>query len=130
MEKLFDETYTSEDKTQVSRNIWYGYIELYKEATYGKEIILNDDIIDTIVKVIKSDISQDKTPLPTETNWYIYGKTLTKDAIEDTIRPSIMIREKNDQFLVHCNISDQDFALSIDNILLFKSNLEKQLMEK
>ena len=128
MEKLFDETHTLEDNSIVSRNIWYGYVELYRDSEYGKEIILDDNLIDIISKIIKSDLSEDIKPFPTETNWYLYGKTLTRDAIDDTIRPTIMIREKKGAFLVHCNISDFDFALNIDKILSFNTALENHLV--
>ena len=128
MEKLFDETFATEDCGIVSRNIWYGYVELYKDTEYGKEIILDENLMNVICKIIKSNLSEDKKPVPTETHWYLYGKTVTQDAIEDTIRPTIMIREKNDVLLVHCNISDHDFAVNIDKVLSFKSNLENLLM--
>lgn len=130
MEKLFDETFAKEDNSIVSRNIWYGYIELYQDAEYGKEIVLDENLIGTICKIVKSNLLEDIRLLPTETNWYLYGETVTTDAIEDTIRPTIMIREKNGVFLVHCNISDHDFALNIDNILSFKSNLEHHLRDR
>lgn len=126
MEKLFDETFACEDI--VSRNIWYGYVELYRDAEYGKEILLDESLINNICEIVKSNLSEDIKPIPTVTHWYLYGKTVTQDAIEDSIRPNIMIREKQGIFLVHCNISDNDFAVSIDKILKFQSNLENHLM--
>lgn len=130
MEKLFDETFASEDNGLVSRNIWYGYVELYRTSEYGKEILLDENLINMICKIIKGNLSEDIKPFPTETNWYFYGKTVTQDAIEDIIRPTIMVREKKGVFLAHCNISDNDFAVNIDKILSFKSNLENHLMSR
>ena len=126
MDKLFDETFSFEDN--VSRNIWYGYIELYRDAEYGKEILLNESLLNDICEIVENNLSEDIKPIPTETNWYLYGKTVTSDAIEDSVRPNIMIREKLGIFLVHCNISDNDFAVNIDKILKFQSDLERNLI--
>jgi hypothetical protein len=43
------------------------------------------------------------------------------------IRPTIMVRERANKFITNFNISDHDFALNIDAILLFKENFEKRL---
>ena len=130
MNKLYDETYLSEDNSRASRNIWYGYIELYKDAKYGKEIILDESLIDRVSKAIQENLLEGSKPSPTETNWYFYGETITSDAIEDKIRPSIMVREKDGIFIVHCNISDNDFAVNIEKILSFQADLEKYLASK
>lgn len=127
MEKLFDETYTSEDGKEASRNIWYGYAEMSVDGEYEKILSLNDHLMDDFCKIIKNNLSETTTPEPTETNWYFYGSVTSKNAIGDKIRPSIMVREKDGVFVVNCNISDHDFALNIDNILTFKTDFEKRL---
>lgn len=126
MERLFDETFGTEDKSIVSRNLWYGYVELYIEAEYGKQIVLDDELKDTIHQIVKSDISEDTAP--TEINWYLYGRTKTTDAIEDSIRPTVMIRYKERDFLVRCNISDHDFAMNVDTVVSFENSLKKILL--
>ena len=53
MKKLFDEIYELADRRIVSRNIWYGYVELYRDSEYGKEIILDDNLAITICKAFE-----------------------------------------------------------------------------
>ena len=126
VKKLFDETYSSNDEKQRSRNIWYGYLDISIDGEYGKVIKLDDFIMNTLCEIIKNDLlTSDNTP--DETNWYFYGSTVTQDAIGDNIRPSIMVREKNKEFIINFNISDCDFALKIDAILSFKTKFEKRL---
>ncbi len=125
MGKLFDETFACEDIA--CRNIWYGYIELYRDGEYGKEIMMDDVLINDICETVKGNLSEDMKPIPTQTNWYLYGKTTAEDAIGDHIRPTIMIREKAGAFTAHVNISDHDFAVNLDTVLAFKANLENRL---
>ena len=123
MKILFDETYTSNDGKRISRNIWYGYADISVDGEYGKNINLNEDFMDNLCEIIKNDLSKNAANKPTETNWYIYGSA----AIEDNIRPTIMVRERSDEFITNFNISDHDFAVNIDAILLFKADFEKRL---
>lgn len=127
MDRLFDETFASEGDGIVSRNIWYGYVELYTDAEYGKQIVLDDKLLELICGIVGHDLSENTTPAPTETNWYLYGATKTTDAIEDSIRPTIMIRHKRGGYLARVNMSDNDFAVNIDVILSFESKLQKVL---
>lgn len=129
MDRLFDETFAAEDNSAVSRNLWYGYVELYTDGEYGKQIVLDEKLMDAIIAIMKNDKAENVDPLPTEINWYLYGKTTTTDAIEDTIRPTIMIRYKQNSFLVRCNISDADFATSIDAVLSFENRLQALLAQ-
>ena len=123
MKILFDETYTSNDGKRISRNIWYGYADISVDGEYGKNINLNEDFMDNLCEIIKNDLSKNAANKPTETNWYIYGSA----AIEDNIRPTIMVRERSDEFITNFNMSDHDFAVNIDAILLFKADFEKRL---
>ncbi|MBT2655813.1 hypothetical protein J7E81_11290 [Bacillus sp. ISL-18] len=127
MKILFDETYTSTDGKRSSRNIWYGDADLTVDGEYGKTINLKEDFMDDLCEIIKKDFSKNAANEPTETNWYIYGSGVTQDAIEANVRPSIMVREKSDEFITNFNISDHDFAVNIDAILLFKADFEKRL---
>ena len=127
MELLFDETYPSNDGKRTSRNIWYGYANISIDGEHGKIIKLTDDVISTLCKIIKNDLSQNITHLPTETNWYFYGNTVNQDAIGENVRPVIMVRERDGNFITNFSISDYDFAVNMDNILLFKTNFENIL---
>lgn len=129
MDRLFDETFAGEDGSTVSRNLWYGYVELYTEGEFGKQIVLDHQLMETVVSIVTKDCAENASPPPTETNWYLYGKTTTTDAIEDTIRPNMMIRYKQNDFLVRCNISDADFATHIDAVVLFENKLRGLLKD-
>ena len=127
MKILFDETFTSNDGKRKSRNIWYGYADISVDGMYGKSIKLTEDFMDNLCETIKNDLSTNAVNAPTETNWYFYGSAVTQDAIGDNIRPTIMVRERSDEFITNFNISDHDFAVNIDAILLFKADFEKRL---
>ncbi|PLS01960.1 hypothetical protein CVD27_22870 [Neobacillus cucumis] len=127
MKILFDETYTSNDGKYTSRNIWYGYADISVDGQHGKTIKLNEDFMVQLCELIKNDLSKNAANEPTQTNWYFYGSAVTKDAIGDNIRPTIMVRKKSDEFISNFNISDHDFAVNIDAILLFKADFEKRL---
>lgn len=127
MEILFDETYASEDGKKASRNIWYGYADMSVDGKYGKDLRLNENLMEDLCRIIRKNLSENTTPPPTETNWYFYGSTITQDAIGDNIRPTIMVRERAGLFVSNFNISDHDFAVNLDDILLFKTNLENRL---
>ncbi len=130
MKILYDETYTSEDGKRTSRNIWYGDADLTVEGKFGKVINLNEDFMDNLCEIIKNDLSKNANKKPTETNWYIYGSGVTAESIGENNRPTIMVRERSDEFITNFNISDHDFAVNIDAILLFKANFEKRLASK
>ena len=127
MKILFDETYTSDDGKYSSRNIWYGYADISVDGQHGKTIKLNEDFMVQLCDLVKNDLSNNTENVPTQTNWYFYGSAVTKDAIGDNIRPTIMVRKKSGQFTTNLNISDHDFAVNIDAILLFKADFEKRL---
>lgn len=130
MEKLFDETFGTEDGSRTSRNIWYGYAELAVEGDFGNVLKLDERVMGELGQFIQNNLAETKASKSTETNWYFYGNTQTKDAIDDSIRPSIMVREKDGAFVVHCNFSDHDFANKLDHILDFKKAFEGYLLNK
>ncbi|XZF77725.1 hypothetical protein ACSBO6_09325 [Bacillus sp. AL-1R] len=127
MKNLFDETYSSNENQRTSRNIWYGDADLTVNSDYGKIMNLNEDFMVTMCEIIKNDLSKNAENKPTETNWYFYGSGVTQEDIGDNIRPTIMVRERSGEFITNFNISDHDFALNIDGILLFKADFEKRL---
>ena len=127
MQKLYDETYTSEDGLRKSRNIWYGSADMIAKGEHAMVIKLEDDLRDMLCKTVKKDLSLNSDVQPTETNWYFYGSGITADDIGGNILPAIMIRERENEFITNFNISDHDFALNIDKILFFKIDLENHL---
>jgi hypothetical protein len=127
VKNLYDETYPSDDGKQASRNIWYADADIYVDGKYGKVIGLNESLINNLCEIIKNDLSKNAAHTATETNWYFYGSDVTLKDIGDNSRATIMVRERSGEFITNFNISDQDFALNIDAILLFKSNFEKLL---
>jgi hypothetical protein len=127
MEILYDETYASNDGKQASRNIWYGDADIYVNGEYGKVIGLNESSMNNLCEIIKNDLSKNAAHAPTETYWYFYGSAVTLDDIGDNSRATIMVREKSGEFITNFNISDHDFAVNIDAILLFKADFEKRL---
>ncbi|KRF10035.1 hypothetical protein ASG89_00335 [Paenibacillus sp. Soil766] len=127
MEILFDETYASEDGKKASRNIWYGYADMSVDGEYGKELNLNENLMEDLCRKIRNNLSESTTPTPTETNWYFYGNSTTQDAVGDSIRPTIMVRERAGLFVINFNMSDHNFAINLDDILVFKTNFEKRL---
>ncbi len=124
MKIRFDEIYASNNGERSSRNIWYEDAPFSADGEYGKVIQLNEDVMVKLSNIIENDLSGVNTHPPTETNWYFYGDTVTKDAMGDGIRPSIMVREKSGKFITHFNMSDHDFAINIDAILLFIDGLK------
>jgi len=127
MEILFDETFASEDGKHTSRSIWYGYADMSVDGVYGKETRFSEELMDILCEIVMNDLSKSVSNPPTETNWYFYGDAVAQDAIGDKIRPTIMVRERAGGFVTNFNISDLDFAVNIDTILLFKTELEKRL---
>ena len=126
MEILFDETFPI-DGTLVSRNIWYGYADILRDGEYGKTVVLDEGLMETLCGLIRKDLTDNSPYIQTETNWYFYGAAVTQDAIGDDIRQTIMVRERDGEYTTNFNISDHDFVLKIDEILVFKAEFENRL---
>jgi len=123
MKKLYDETYKSDDRS--SRNIWYSNVPLSKVSEYGSLINLSEEVITSLTEVIQNDLIIAETN--TETNWYFYDSATNKDAIEDDVRSSVMVKKSFGNFLVQVNCSDHNFAINFNEIQKQKEQLEKQL---
>ena len=122
MELLYDETYTSSDGLQTSRNIWYGSLDIVEAGAHGPVIKLCDGLRDFMCETIKNDIKSVDV-CPTETNWYFYGPGVTKEHVGGKNLPAIMVREKAGEFIVNISLTDYDFAMSIEKVVLFKKGL-------
>ncbi|EAD0740631.1 TPA: hypothetical protein ACHVX6_002904 [Listeria monocytogenes] len=115
MKKLFDET--NEFEAKYYRTIWYGYIN----NEFAPELS------DEIKQLIKRDLAE-KTANPIEaTHWVFYNETQAGDAIGDKVRSSIMVRYREEKFVVHYNVSDFQFVTVFDVVTAFKDQLEQAL---
>ena len=90
---------------------------------YGKSIKLTEDFMDNLCEIIKNTYLRMQLMRPQKLTG-ISMKSVTQDAIGADIRPTIMVRERSDEFITNFNISDHDFAVNIDDILLFKEDLK------
>ncbi|AQY51517.1 hypothetical protein PWEIH_07741 [Listeria weihenstephanensis FSL R9-0317] len=115
MKKLFDET--NEFESKYYRTIWYGYV-------VGS---LDERLQEKVVATVQADLAQ-KTENPlAATHWVFYSEETSKDAIGDTVRPSLMIRERDGVFVANYNVSDFGFVTAFDMIADFTEKLEEQL---
>ncbi|WP_081167599.1 hypothetical protein [Lactococcus garvieae] len=117
MNKLFEESFG------MSQHIWYKGLNLYKEGKDAKELVLFENI-ECLLSLIKNDLQEKNSA---EYFWYIYGKQHIQDALSEKVRPNLMIRFKDKEFLVRLNFADADFALSADYILDFEKDLADKL---
>ncbi|MEG1282730.1 MAG: hypothetical protein RSD60_00115 [Lactococcus sp.] len=117
MNKLAEETFGQ------SSHFWYDGLPLYKEGTYAKELQLSEPL-KTILLQVKADFHRKEA---TEYFWYIYGNEQTQDDLHEKVRPNIMIRYQSGEFFVRMNIADADFALSLERVLDFETELREQL---
>ena len=124
MERLSEETHVSDNGRRISRNIWYGSADITAEGEYGLVIKLDTGLKGELCKVIKRDLAKSTEETPTETNWYFFGRGVSKDCIGTCILPAVMVRECAGKFVVNLSLSDYDFCECIDAVLLFKSDFE------
>ena len=117
MEKLFDET--NEYNSNYYRTIWYGYIDISGN--------LNKELVNTLVSIIKNDLAENVDKSLAASHWVFYTKDVSEDAIEEKVRPSIMIRESQGVFVSNDYMSDFDFVTAFDKINKFRIDLENQL---
>ncbi|EUJ23421.1 hypothetical protein HB852_12540 [Listeria grandensis] len=115
MKKLFDETH--EHESEFYRTVWYGYVE-------GD---LDEALLETIVSTVQSDLAQKLENPSTATHWVFYSGTTNKDAIDDAVRSSLMIREWNGNFVTNYNMSDFEFVTALDRINDYRGKLEQRL---
>ncbi|QQC74207.1 hypothetical protein I6I20_00915 [Lactococcus garvieae] len=104
-------------------HFWYDGLPLYKDGTYAKELEFSDQL-KTVLLLVNDDF-HNKEAL--EYFWYIYGNEQTQDALHEKVRPNIMIRYQSGEFFVRMNIADADFALSLERVLAFETELKEQL---
>lgn len=126
MKKIFDETYESDGVT--SRNVWVSELPLLKKIEYGKIVDLNDpEKQDSILSVIKEVLAEEDSA--DEYNFYFYSDQTTKDALDENIRPSLMVQISEGRVFSHINMSDYDFAVNLQNLLDASMNLEEKIEE-
>jgi len=125
MEKIYDETFASEGRA--SRNIWYKGANLTKDSEYGKIFHLTDEVQNEIIKLVHENL-EDKTQKVTETNFYFYDSATNQDAMNDQVRISLMLREKDGQFVALFNMTDHNFAINLDQTLQIQAQLTERLL--
>ncbi|WP_207696464.1 hypothetical protein DOK67_0001356 [Enterococcus sp. DIV0212c] len=111
MKQLFDETYSE------NRTLWYAYFKDIEQP----------DLVEMISQIIRTDLKASTDVLAT--SWIFYREELQKDALEEEVRSSIMVRLVDGQYYVHYNMSDFEFVTqreAIENWLQrLKADLEK-----
>lgn len=116
MEKLFDET--NEFESKYYRTVWYGY--------FNNEF--NEEFVKELAGVIKNDmVLNNEADTVEATQWIFYSGSVSEDAIGDKVRSSLMVRNKNNNFIVHYNMSDFEFAAFYDIINGFSQDLRAVL---
>ncbi len=115
MEKLFDEVFQHETGDS-SRTIWYGYMTT----------TMDDEVMNRVATIIRNDLNSAEQAA-TVTHWVFYSGEATGDALGENVRASLMVRERETQFVVHCNLSDFGFVTIFDRVVAFKDRLEKHL---
>lgn len=125
MKKLYDEVYKSGG--QSSRNIWYSELTLTETSDYGALVYLSSTVQQVLLETIQKDLNI--LEKHDETNWYFYDSATSKDAIEDDVRTTLMVKKDDSNFVVHINFSDYNFATNLNEILKQKLSLEEKLEE-
>ena len=109
MKQLFDETYSE------NRTLWYAYFKNLEQA----------DLLETITKIIQSDLKDANDVLAT--SWIFYREELQKDALEEEVRSSIMVRLVEGQYHVQYNMSDFEFVTQREAIANWLQRLKEKL---
>ena len=68
-QKLYDESFTSEDGLIKSRNILYGSADMTVKVEFAIVIKLEEDLRDLLCNTIINDLASQADIPPTETNW-------------------------------------------------------------
>ncbi|WP_088810054.1 MULTISPECIES: hypothetical protein [Listeria] len=115
MKQFYDESHSSGE--ECSRTLWYGHFSSIEE----------EGLEETICRLIAEDLKKKTEPIPTATHWVFYREDIQKDALEEQIRSSIMICLRDNQYIVHYNMSDFEFVLFYDAITNWVKELEVRL---
>ncbi|ALS01998.1 hypothetical protein ATZ33_11575 [Enterococcus silesiacus] len=109
MKQLFDETYSE------NRTLWYAYFNDIEQP----------DLIETIGRIIQKDLQKSTDVLAT--SWIFYREELQKDALEEEVRSSIMVRFVDGQYFVQYNMSDFEFVTQREAIASWLRRLKEKL---
>ncbi|EOL50416.1 hypothetical protein [Enterococcus caccae] len=109
MKQLFDETYSE------NRTLWYAYFKDIKQI----------DLIETISQIIQTDLQNSEDV--SATSWIFYREELQKDALEEKIRSSIMVRFVDGRYYVQYNMSDFEFVTQREVIANWLERLKENL---
>ncbi|WP_206911554.1 hypothetical protein IGL98_000470 [Enterococcus sp. DIV0840] len=111
MKQLFDETYSE------NRTLWYAYFKDIEQP----------DLIEMVSQIIRTDLKVSNDVLTT--SWIFYREELQKDALQEEVRSSIMVRLVDGQYYVHYNMSDFEFVTQREAIANWLQHL-KDYLEK
>ncbi|WP_375178594.1 hypothetical protein [Enterococcus rotai] len=109
MKQLFDETYSE------NRTLWYAYFKNIEQK----------DLIETICQIVQTDLKGSADVLAT--SWIFYREELQKDALEEEVRSSIMVRFVDGRYYVHYNMSDFEFVTQREMIEKWLGRLKEHL---
>ncbi|ALS36227.1 hypothetical protein ABID30_000914 [Enterococcus rotai] len=109
MKQLFDETYSE------NRTLWYAYFKNIEQK----------DLIETICRIVQTDL-KGSTDVQA-TSWIFYREELQKDALEEEVRSSIMVRFVDGRYYVHYNMSDFEFVTQREMIEKWLGRLKERL---
>lgn len=125
MKLLFDQTFPATKDNGASWHIWYEGVPLSAIGEYGPIVGLDANLKREIVDLIYKDAMNSGEVL-----WYFYDGGVSKDALDEQVRTSLMIKKQvNGEFIVHFNFSDYNFATNLDKILDLGIDLEQLLSE-
>ncbi len=129
MKKLYDEThpYAAHDHR---RTQWYMLDEsdgigfLFGQPDeYGVRFLIPSDysfLARQALSAVKSSLADEAAIGVTETHWIFYTERRDGDAIGDTLRFTIMLRQKGSRFDCDIQYSDFLFASAFDEIMKIK----------
>lgn len=132
MKRLYDETHPYAENDH-RRTLWY---QLEKEdglgfmfgppEEYGVSFLVPGDygkLAEAALSAVRESLDEAQNPVPTETHWILYTHRRDQDAIGDTVRFTIMLRQKGGRFDCDIMYSDFLFASAFDEIIKIKQAL-------
>lgn len=115
LSQLFDETYGTDG--DYSRTIWYGYIE-------GE---LDETLANRLVSLIQQDLTIKQENSASATHWVFYGDKTFDDALGEKTRSSLLVRLKDEEFVVTYSLGDFAFVMSYDEWEAFRHLMLERL---
>lgn len=132
MKKLYDETYPYSENDR-RRTQWYqleqedGLGFLFGEPEeYGVSFLIPSDyrpLAQLLLAEVQKSRTEPENEQATETHWVFYTNRKDGDAIGDSVRFTIMLRDKGGQVDCDIHYSDFLFASAYDEIMKIKQTI-------